>query len=57
MQHLLPTVQFDAQLLHQYDQPVPRYTSYPPATELTPEFEEIDFRAAIAVSNYKKTPL
>lgn len=57
MQHLPPTVQFDAQLLQQYDQPVPRYTSYPPATELTPEFEEIDFRAAIAVSNYKKTPL
>lgn len=57
MQHLLPTVQFDAQLLQKYDQPVPRYTSYPPATELTPEFETIDFRAALAVSNYKKTPL
>lgn len=53
----LPTVQFDASLLQKYDQPVPRYTSYPPATELKPEFEEIDFRAAIAVSNYKKTPL
>lgn len=57
MQHLLPTVQFDAQLLQKYDQPVPRYTSYPPATQLTPEFEDVDFRAAIAVSNYKKTPL
>ncbi|HEY9664125.1 MAG TPA: coproporphyrinogen III oxidase, partial [Allocoleopsis sp.] len=53
----LPTVQFDSQLLQKYDQPVPRYTSYPPATELTSEFDPIDFRAAIAVSNYKKTPL
>ncbi|MBR8833416.1 MAG: oxygen-independent coproporphyrinogen III oxidase [Stigonema ocellatum SAG 48.90 = DSM 106950] len=57
MQRLLPTVQFDCQLLQKYDQPLPRYTSYPPATELKPEFETIDFRAAIAVSNYKKTPL
>lgn len=57
MQHLLPTVQFDAQLLQKYDQPIPRYTSYPPATELIPEFDLVDFRAAIAVSNYKKTPL
>jgi oxygen-independent coproporphyrinogen-3 oxidase len=57
MQPLLPTVEFDAQLLKKYDQPVPRYTSYPPATELKPEFEDLDFRAAIAVSNYKKTPL
>jgi oxygen-independent coproporphyrinogen-3 oxidase len=57
MHQWLPTVQFDAQLLQKYDQPVPRYTSYPPATELKPEFEEIDFRAAIAVSNYKRTPL
>lgn len=57
MQHLLPTVQFDSQLLQKYDQPVPRYTSYPPATELKPEFEAVDFRAGIAVSNYKKVPL
>lgn len=53
----LPSVQFDSNLLQKYDQPVPRYTSYPPATELKPEFEEVDFRAAIAVGNYKKTPL
>lgn len=57
MQLLLPTVQFDSELLQKYDQPVPRYTSYPPATELKPEFQQADFRAAIAVSNYKKTPL
>jgi oxygen-independent coproporphyrinogen-3 oxidase len=57
MSFSLPTVQFDSTLLRKYDQPVPRYTSYPPATELKPEFEEVDFRAAIAVGNYKKTPL
>ncbi|WP_088889429.1 oxygen-independent coproporphyrinogen III oxidase [Leptolyngbya ohadii] len=53
----LPAVQFDSALLRKYDYPVPRYTSYPPATELKPEFEEIDFRASLAVGNYKKTPL
>lgn len=57
MSFSLPTVQFDSTLLQKYDQSVPRYTSYPPATELKPEFEEVDFRAAIAVGNYKKTPL
>lgn len=57
MSFSLPTVQFDANLLRKYDQAVPRYTSYPPATELKPDFEEVDFRAAIAVGNYKQTPL
>jgi oxygen-independent coproporphyrinogen-3 oxidase len=57
MSFTLPTVQFDSKLLRKYDQPVPRYTSYPPATELKPEFELVDFRAAIAVGNYKQTPL
>ncbi len=57
MSFSLPAVQFDAKLLRKYDQSVPRYTSYPPATELKPEFELVDFRAAIAVGNYKKTPL
>lgn len=57
MSFVLPTVQFDANLLRKYDQALPRYTSYPPATQFKPEFEEVDFRAAIAVSNYKKTPL
>lgn len=57
MNPLLQTVQFNADLLRKYDQAVPRYTSYPPATELKPEFEEVNYRAAIAVGNYKKTPL
>lgn len=57
MNFSLPAVQFDAKLLRKYNQSVPRYTSYPPATELKPDFELLDFRAAIAVGNYKKTPL
>jgi oxygen-independent coproporphyrinogen-3 oxidase len=51
------TVNFDSQLLRKYDRPLPRYTSYPPATELSADFEEVNFRAALAVSNYRKTPL
>ncbi|MEB3267580.1 MAG: oxygen-independent coproporphyrinogen III oxidase [Leptolyngbya sp.] len=48
---------FDAALLNKYNQPLPRYTSYPPATELKPEFHPEDFEAAIAIGNYKHTPL
>ncbi|OLP17026.1 oxygen-independent coproporphyrinogen III oxidase [Leptolyngbya sp. 'hensonii'] len=56
--HVLPqTVKFDADLLTKYDQPVPRYTSYPPATQLKEDFGEIDFRTSIAVGNYKNIPL
>jgi oxygen-independent coproporphyrinogen-3 oxidase len=50
-------VEFDPTLIRKYDQPLPRYTSYPPATELTTEFDEVNFRAAIAVGNYKQIPL
>ena len=57
MSFSLPTVQFDSKLLKKYDQAVPRYTSYPPATELKTDFDLINFRAAIAVGNYKQTPL
>lgn len=57
MQLLSQGVTFDPGLLRKYDRPIPRYTSYPPATELTPAFEEVDFRSAIAVGNYKETPL
>lgn len=54
---LSPGVAFDPSLLQKYDRPVPRYTSYPPATEMTPDFDPIDFNAAIAIGNYKNTPL
>jgi oxygen-independent coproporphyrinogen-3 oxidase len=52
---LAPTV--DEALLTKYNQPLPRYTSYPPATELQDGFGSRDFDAAIAVGNYKQTPL
>lgn len=57
MKLLSQAVEFDFNLLRKYDRPVPRYTSYPPATELKEDFREIDFKAAIAVGNYKNTPL
>ncbi|WP_448527160.1 oxygen-independent coproporphyrinogen III oxidase [Parathermosynechococcus lividus] len=57
MKPLSQTVEFDAALLNKYNQPLPRYTSYPPATELSPNFDTTSFRAAIALGNYKKTPL
>ncbi len=53
----LESVKFDQHLIQKYDTATPRYTSYPPATELTDNFTEIDFRSAIAASNQRKTPL
>ncbi|WP_019499813.1 oxygen-independent coproporphyrinogen III oxidase [Pseudanabaena sp. PCC 6802] len=57
MRKLSQTVAFDAALLHKYNQPLPRYTSYPPATELKSDFDRDAFQTAIAVGNRKQTPL
>jgi oxygen-independent coproporphyrinogen III oxidase len=57
MKLLSQTVTFDADLLQKYNKAIPRYTSYPPATELSANFEEKDFLSAVAVANYKKNPL
>lgn len=57
MLSLANPVIFDEALLHKYNQPLPRYTSYPPATELRETFNPVNFETAIAVGNYKKTPL
>jgi len=57
MKQLSQTVEFDAALLNQYNQPLPRYTSYPPATELSADFNINDFRAAIGIGNSQQTPL
>jgi oxygen-independent coproporphyrinogen-3 oxidase len=57
MNSLSQTVEFNADLINKYNQGIPRYTSYPPATELTTEFDPTDFRAALAMGNYKQTPL
>jgi oxygen-independent coproporphyrinogen-3 oxidase len=57
MKQLSQTVDFDAALLSRYNQPLPRYTSYPPATELSADFDRNAFQAALAVGNHKQTPL
>lgn len=57
MKTLLETVEFNADLLRKYNQPIPRYTSYPPATELRPDFQEAHYREAIAASNQRRSPL
>jgi oxygen-independent coproporphyrinogen-3 oxidase len=49
--------QFDLDLIQKYDTPVPRYTSYPPATELSDSLTELNFREAIAASNQRNSPL
>ncbi|AKG20150.1 oxygen-independent coproporphyrinogen III oxidase [Calothrix sp. 336/3] len=53
----IPGVRFDLDIIQKYDTPTPRYTSYPPATELQSEFTEAEYREAIANSNQRKTPL
>lgn len=57
MKYLLPTVQFDTELLKKYDQPLPRYTSYPPATELRPDYSAFDHKQAITALNQRSSPL
>ncbi|MDJ0597377.1 MAG: oxygen-independent coproporphyrinogen III oxidase [Crocosphaera sp.] len=51
------TINFDQSLIKKYDKSLPRYTSYPPATELKTKVGEPEFRAGIAAGNHKKTPL
>ncbi len=57
MKLLSQSVKFDRDLLNKYNKPIPRYTSYPPATELAESFDPVEFKAAIAVGNHKQTPL
>ncbi|BBA78732.1 oxygen independent coprophorphyrinogen III oxidase 1 [cyanobacterium endosymbiont of Rhopalodia gibberula] len=51
------TLQFDTNLLNKYNKSVPRYTSYPPATEFKTTVKEINFRAGIVEGNHKKKPI
>ncbi|OCQ99418.1 oxygen-independent coproporphyrinogen III oxidase [Nostoc sp. MBR 210] len=57
MVFILPSVKFDLDLIKKYDTAAPRYTSYPPATELSETFTTEDFHTAIAASNHRKSPL
>ncbi len=47
-------MQIPANLLDKYNQPVPRYTSYPPANFFHGEFREKDFLKAMVRSNEEK---
>ncbi len=51
------SVQFNSELLQKYDKPLPRYTSYPPATQLSSDSNEHNLLAGIGVGNYKQTPI
>jgi oxygen-independent coproporphyrinogen-3 oxidase len=46
-------VEFNVDLLHKYNQPLPRYTSYPPATELSSDFMRLTSgrRSPLATTN------
>ncbi|CEJ45052.1 oxygen-independent coproporphyrinogen III oxidase [Umezakia ovalisporum] len=57
MVFVLPGIKFDLDMIKKYDTPAPRYTSYPPATELNSEFTVTDFHGAMAASNCRKSPL
>lgn len=57
MELLTSPVVFDPALLNKYNQPLPRYTSYPPATELTEAFDPAAFEGAISRGNQRQTPL
>ena len=50
-------VAFDFDLIQKYDNAVPRYTSYPPATELKDDFSSLDWEFAITESNQRQSPL
>ncbi len=53
----IKTVEFNTELLKKYARALPRYTSYPPATELTETFDLQSFTNAIQVGNQSQTPL
>ncbi|VXD25405.1 oxygen-independent coproporphyrinogen III oxidase [Planktothrix paucivesiculata] len=50
-------VAFDFDLIEKYGNAVPRYTSYPPATELKNEFTPLDWEFALTESNQRQSPL
>lgn len=52
-----PALQWDAQLIRQYDLSGPRYTSYPTAPQFSETFSAEDFNAAVERSNASQRPL
>jgi len=53
---MLATPNFDAGLLRRYDRPGPRYTSYPPSPQFSPDFDENALREAARQSNGDPIP-
>ena len=49
-------ISFDAELLRRYDQPGPRYTSYPTAPAFTPAFGATELRAQAKRTNEEPIP-
>lgn len=47
---------FDSEILRRYDQPGPRYTSYPTAPQFVTQFDEKNFREFALLSNTASTP-
>lgn len=50
-------LQWDSQIISQYDMAGPRYTSYPTAPQFSEQFTTDDFMAAVARSNASERPL
>ncbi len=48
---MIPSLQFDADLLRRYDKSGPRYTSYPTAVQFHPGFDEAQYRAVAQATN------
>lgn len=57
MERFDPQVKFNSELIAKYNRNTPRYTSYPPATQLTENFPVSEFHGAIARGNEQKLPL
>ncbi|BFM39715.1 oxygen-independent coproporphyrinogen III oxidase [Synechocystis sp. LKSZ1] len=53
----LSPLEFDTDLLIKYNQALPRYTSYPPATEFHAHVTEAEVKTAISASNARQLPL
>ncbi|GIX32917.1 MAG: coproporphyrinogen-III oxidase [Lysobacterales bacterium] len=49
-------IAFDPELIRRYDQPAPRYTSYPTATHFRDDFRETSYREQVASSNEDPIP-
>lgn len=53
---MIPDTSFDCALLRRYDQPGPRYTSYPTAPQFNDRFGEADLRESVQLSNGDPIP-